>query len=81
VALKVTTLAVITLAVEHYVVTTNVITLKMYSDLEEWLMSSFTFGAIKPSGGFSPDLASARIRVPEMKSKSSRRFGSKNAIC
>ena len=35
---------------------------------------------MNPSGGSSPDLASARIRVPEIKSKSSFRRGSKNDI-
>lgn len=36
--------------------------------------------SMKPSGGKVPDLAKLRILVPEIKSKSALRDGSKNAI-
>ena len=39
-----------------------------------------TFGAMKPEGGVSPERANDLIRVPDIKSKSSFRLGSKNAI-
>ena len=41
---------------------------------------NLTLGAIKPGGGVSPERAKDLIRVPEMKSKSPLRLGSKNAI-
>ena len=39
-----------------------------------------TFGAMNPSGGISPLLASDLILVPDMKSKSSFLWGSKKAM-